>query len=185
MTDQEIISHIREGQRTKAFTRLYRYFPKIKSLIKQYGGNADDAQDVFQETLIVFCRKCSDPQFVLTSSIDTYLYSVARFVWSDELKKRKKMPPSELSASLSEETNEPAENEGKFKLAEAAFEKLGDKCKELLQLFYIAKLNMVQIAEKLGYSTEQSARNQKYKCLEHSREVYRQLLANQDGRAAL
>lgn len=185
MTDQEVIQHLRDGQRTKAFQRLYRYFPKVKGMIKQYGGSSVDAEDVFQEALIVLCRKSTDPNFTLTASLDTYLYSVCRFTWSDELKKRKRIPPVELSKPIADVESDYAEHESRYKLAESAFNQLGDKCKEILQLFYITKMNMTDIAEKLGYGSEQSARNQKYKCLETSRGIYHQMLTQQEGRAVL
>ncbi len=181
MTDKEIIQHLRDGSRTKAFQRLYRYYPKVKGMIKQYGGNSSDAQDVFQEALIVLCRKCNQPDFVLTASLDTYLYSVCRFVWSDELKKRKRIPPAQLSQSLAAEYDEGSEKESIYKLAENALSQIGDKCKEILQLFYIHKLSMTEIAEKLGYGSEQSARNQKYKCLENAKDIYQQLIVKREG----
>ncbi|MFN0030698.1 MAG: RNA polymerase sigma factor [Flavobacteriales bacterium] len=179
MTDAEIIDCLRSGNRTKGFQRLYRYFPKVKNMVKQYGGSSADAEDVFQEALIILSRKCANPDFTLTASLDTYLYSVCRFTWCDELRKRKRIPPSELSINLSDAENDWTENEHNFKLAEKALAGLGEKCREILQLFYIAKMNMADIAAKYGYSSEQSARNQKYKCLETSRSIYRQLLTEQ------
>jgi len=48
-------------------------------------------------------------------------------------------------------------------------EKLGGKCKELLYHFYYLNRDWKTITEELGYISEASARNQKYKCLEKIR----------------
>ena len=48
-------------------------------------------------------------------------------------------------------------------------DKLGSKCKELLYHFYYLNRDWKTITEELGYISEASARNQKYKCLEKIR----------------
>lgn len=47
------------------------------------------------------------------------------------------------------------------------FEKLGEKCKQVLTLFYFEELPMKEICEKLEFSSEQVLRNKKYKCLQN------------------
>jgi DNA-directed RNA polymerase specialized sigma subunit len=46
------------------------------------------------------------------------------------------------------------------------FETLGEKCKQVLTLFYFEELSMRDICEKLAFSSEQVLRNKKYKCLQ-------------------
>jgi DNA-directed RNA polymerase specialized sigma subunit len=67
------------------------------------------------------------------------------------------------------------QEEEKFKKAETALQKLGDKCKKLLQLFYAQKKSFKEIADELDFTNEKIAKNQKYRCMEKARENYLQL----------
>lgn len=61
--------------------------------------------------------------------------------------------------------------------AEKAISSLGKKCTKLLQLFYFESLKMDEIAQKLGFASAKSARNQKYKCLAKSKSNLNKQLA--------
>jgi DNA-directed RNA polymerase specialized sigma24 family protein len=54
-------------------------------------------------------------------------------------------------------------------LAEKVLQELKDRCRELLLLFYQDKLPLRDIALRMGYTSENSTKNQKYKCLEAAR----------------
>lgn len=169
MTDEKIIALIQEGRHDRAFLKLYKGYPQVEKLICSKGGQKEDAQDVFQEALIILCRKIKNGEFVLKAQLSTYLYSVCSFIWSDELKKRKKWQATEHGELKSDENDEAIQREQKFTLAEKALEKLGEKCRDILSLFYFKSFSMQKIAEKLGYKTTSSVKTQKYKCLERAK----------------
>src|SRR5690606_11215165 len=83
MGDQHILELFKNGQRERAFRKLYSLYPKIEALITSKGGSRQDASDVFQEALIILNRNLEKSDFKLTSSFYTYLYAVSRFVWKD------------------------------------------------------------------------------------------------------
>lgn len=173
MDDQQIIELLRTRQDHKGFKQLYRYFPQVQKLILSKGGSKEDARDIFQEALIVFYRKVSSGDFTLSSSIGTYLYSVCRFMWKDELKKRNKHHDVSLEdESFAAENNleELMIRESKFRQAEHIVSTLGKRCIELLQKFYFEKLSMKIIAKKMDFTSEKIAKNQKYKCIERAKE---------------
>jgi RNA polymerase sigma factor (sigma-70 family) len=179
MDDHRILELIRSGRNDKALARLYNHLPAIRRMICYYGGNRQQAEDIFQESLIVLCRKAqADPAFSLSSGIYPYLYSVCRFLWGDQLKKDGKFQTTELSADLAEALPMALETslaeEARFRHAEKIIEELGDRCRELLLLFYQGRISLRDIAAKMGYSSEQTAKNQKYKCLEGARAKYQQ-----------
>ena len=179
MNDQEILQLIRKKEHHTAVGKLYEHFPKIRSLIRMKGGNADDASDVFQESLIIFCKKTSDPSFKLTSGIGTYLYSVCWHLWKDALQKRhRNIPTSDMTETLpsaSEEVQHHLEKEEKFGYLDKVLMEIGEKCREIFQLYYFKKQSMQQIAAQLGFGSEQTAKNQKYKCLEKAKELAKQI----------
>lgn len=175
MTDLQILELIRSGRNDKALAVLYQHLPAIRRMIRHYGGGREDAEDIFQEALIIFCRKAKEPAFTLSSGVFPWLYSVCRFLWKDELRKRNRVlttgdEPEDVPSSG---VTDAIADEYRYRLAEQIITTLADRCKELLLLFYQAEMKLKDIAAKMGYGSEQSAKNQKYKCLEHAREQYR------------
>ena len=168
MEDQKIIDLIKSQKHNKVFTTLYKYFPVVKKMILANGGRSEDAEDIYQEALIVFYKKAGSADFKLTSSINTYLYSISRFMWKDQLKKQQKHSFVEIEKEQVNETEfiTEIEAENQFKLAEKVISELGGRCKELLILFYFHSKKLKDIATKMGYNSENTAKNQKYKCLE-------------------
>jgi RNA polymerase sigma factor (sigma-70 family) len=173
MYDYKIIELLRSEKPDKALAILYKHFPMTRKIVVSSGGNAQDAEDVFQEALLIVCRKVKDPGFKLTAQLSTYLYSVSRFLWKDELKKRKPLESVDIETGFNANEEKDMENlveqESRAKLAEKILDEMGERCRELLLLFYRSGLKLKDIASKMGYSSENAAKNQKYKCLEGAR----------------
>ena len=169
MNDRELIEHLKHNRNDKALVMLYKNLPVIKKMIVANGGNSEDAEDIFQEALVVVCMNVKKPDFRLTSKLSTYLYSICRFMWKDELKKRNKIIFSytdTIKDTIDENALTAIQWEEQLKVAETVVKSLGDRCKELLELFYSGKMKLKEIAQKMGYSSENTAKNQKYKCIE-------------------
>ncbi len=177
MTDQQIIQLIQQNKHSSAFKRLYRYFTPVQKLVQSRGGSHDDAKDVFQDALVILCKKVTDANFTLTASLDTYLYSVSRYLWNDELKRRGRTNEIQLSEKHDVPENEITEwvnDENKIKQAENVLEKLGKRCLQILSMFYTENKNMKSIAKKMEFTSENAAKNQKYKCLERAKTMLKE-----------
>ena len=181
MSDQTTIAFVRADKTDKTLDSLYNFFPAVRKMILRNGGTRQDAEDLFQEALIVFCRRIKDPDFLLTSKPSTYLFSVCRFLWKDELKKRRHIEGGEpeafagLADTGKSAFDETMEKEKGARLAEKALEQLGERCRELLVLFYDRRLRLKEIARMMGYTSENTAKNQKYKCLEGAKNKLKEL----------
>ncbi|MBL4703987.1 MAG: sigma-70 family RNA polymerase sigma factor [Flavobacteriales bacterium] len=171
MTDQQIIELIKSRKEGKALTKLYRYQPQIVAMIKSRGGSKDDALDVFQEALIILCKKIWETNFELHSKLDTYLYSVSYYIWKNKAEKDSKwvMVEGEANPIEIDGMDEVLEKEAKINRVEKVLQELGEPCLKLLQLFYYKGLSMQELASKLGYKTVNVAKTQKYKCIERAR----------------
>ena len=171
MTDQQIIELIESRKEGKALTKLYRYQPQVVAMIKSRGGSKDDALDVFQEALIIFCKKVWEGNFELTSKLDTYLYSVSYYIWKNKFEKDAKWLTVEGEANPVhiDDMDEVLEKEAKISRVEAVLENLGEPCFKLLQYFYYKGLSMKELAAKFGYKSINVAKTQKYKCIERAR----------------
>lgn len=172
MSDQDILVLFKNGQRDKAFKKLYRLYPRIEKLILSKGGSKADASDVFQEALIILNRNLQTSNFKLTSSFYTYLYSVSRFVWSDLQRSLTKQHLQELNAQEVQVFQDVIE-EKKYQLAEHAFLEIGKRCQHLLQLFYHKAMSFKEIANVMQFKSAKIAKNQKYKCLQKAKDIYK------------
>lgn len=177
MTDQQIIDQIRTGHSDKALSTLYDHFSMIRKMVRSAGGTAADAEDIFQEALILLVRNIRQRNFSLTSKLSTYLYGMCRLLWKGELRRRHRPVPPELTQDpdSAEELSFDTEQEHQARLAEKVLHELGERCRELLLLFYHGGLKLRDIAARMGYSAESTAKNQKYKCLEAAKLRLKQL----------
>lgn len=181
MQDQKLLQLLTSDKREKAFVKIYRYFPKVARFICKHGGTKEEAQDVFQEALLIFYRKATTPDFILTAKIETYVFSICKYLWKDQLRKKNTQTNLFEQAFLKDETISTevyVQEEEKYQLAEKALKSIGEKCLKLLSLFYIDQKKMQEIATMLGFTSASSAKTQKYKCLERAKNELRTLNAN-------
>lgn len=177
MEDQEIVKLLRSGKHNQALKALYSSYPSIERLIISNGGTTSQSKDIFQDALVVFFEKVQNRNFELTSKISTYLYGVSRLLWKTELRKQNKGIILDDSTMIHIEdttltdVHEHIEKEQKFEFLDEVLKQLGDKCKQILELFYYQKLSMKDIAIQLKYSDARSAKNQKFKCLERAKKM--------------
>ncbi len=130
------------------------YYP-IQSMILKMGGTKDNAQDIFQEALIVLLLKLRNSTFILTSSICTYLYSVARNLW---LKKIGKLPAStslddyllELPQEESLSERELLRKDKNQEILMRYVNELEKPKRTLIEWRYFEKLPYKEICDKLG-----------------------------------
>ncbi len=179
MNDQNIIALIRTGDSNEALNALYRHFPSVRKMVLANGGSVNDAEDVFQDALIILIRKVRATDFKLTAQLSTYLFSVCKYVWKDELKKQNRLIVDDLTSDVGNieqpEMAEAIAHENKAKLAEQVLSELKERCRELLLLFYHSGMSLRDIAAKMRYNSENTAKNQKYKCLEWAKIRLREL----------
>lgn len=175
MNSQNLIKQIRNGEQ-RGFKKLYKYYPVIKKWLLANGCAKSDVQDIFQQALLVFCEKCQDSDFTLTASIDTYLFSVSKFVFYAKCREtqknspKRRVPTELIDIAASNDVNELQQKEERLSAATKAFQKLGEKCRTILTLFYLKRESMKEIAQRVGLRNEKVAKNQKYKCLKKAKE---------------
>lgn len=175
MTDASIIQLLRSSDFSGAMKGVYRYFPAIRQYIFRHRGNVEDAEDIFQDALLILQQKLTDTRFELSSSLQAYLMGIVRNCWHQELRRRQQLPPgTEIDVPMEIAINE----EMAMQQAQSAFHLLGEKCRELLILFYYRQKSYREIAQLLSFSDERVAKNQKYRCLEKAKSHFVELQKN-------
>jgi RNA polymerase sigma factor (sigma-70 family) len=152
----------------KLFKKAYKYFPKVKSYIKANSGSRQDAEDVFQKALLLLHEKHVSGDFELSSSPETFLFGAAKNYWMNELRKRKNRAKASLHDVNPIDTDK-EEKELKIDFALKAIQGLGEKCRQILEMFYLHKKSMTDIMEFLNMKSQNAAKTQKYKCLTQAR----------------
>jgi RNA polymerase sigma factor (sigma-70 family) len=171
-TDSGLIQVLRsDANPDEAIRHLYRtQYNLTAAYIKKNSGTEEDAEDIFQEVVMVFIEILKKDKFRGESSVSTFLYALTRNIWLNELKKRGK---SKLRDEIFEKGKDAIDmdvshfivnREVKAELMQLV-DKLGETCKKILLAFYFENSTMKEILTRLDYENEQVVRNKKYKCL--------------------
>ncbi|MCX7729032.1 MAG: sigma-70 family RNA polymerase sigma factor [Bacteroidia bacterium] len=159
---------------------LYKqYFRMIRHYVITNHGDEYSAKDIYHETLLVLINAVQKETFVLTSSLSTLIFSIARRLWLKHLNKNKNtilFDDFQNNEPVKEDENhyieEHEQKEQNIQKIQTALQSLGKPCYELLKEFYYHQLSMEQIANKLGYHNSDVAKNQKYKCLQRLKKYF-------------
>jgi RNA polymerase sigma factor (sigma-70 family) len=125
----------------------------------------------FKRVFLFFIAMFSAADFQLTSALNTYLFSICKYLWKDELKKKNRIVSYEVKDAPVEDLEDYKDTEHKSAWLDKAIQSLGAKCVEILQLFYYQKLSMEQIATRLDYKNTDTVKTQKYKCIERAKQM--------------
>jgi len=165
MLDKEIINGFIVHDRRITNYIYDQYLPVIKKLVLANQGTEDEAQDIFQDALLIIYRKIKFYGLKLKCKFSTYLYSICKNLWLQELEKRDKGNLGYYDHSdLNEEIGFNDELEKKKSgLYLRHFQKLGEECRRLLHLFF-DRIPFIEIMRIMGYPSRQYAIDKKYRC---------------------
>ena len=197
LNDQEIILKIKED--ADALGIVYK---KCKSSALQFlrkinyqSNERIDIEDIFHDSIIIFHEKIRSSDFVLTSSLQTYLNSVCRFQLLKKIEKNNAVEFNDNNENDDENDDSMRFNplitdsleefedssEQQYNAIEKALEKMkaaGGHCYELLTLFWYHKKNMNELAEIFGYTNAANTKNQKAKCQKRLEKITFDLMNN-------
>ena len=147
----------------------------VQRYVRQNQGTTDEANDVFQDTLLVLMANIGEPDFQLTASLKTYVFSISKHLWLKHLKQKQKF--------VSVPADELADNPEVAPAGLSVFEVLGAvlasvtaRCLALLTALFLQKKSIDTLVNEAGYTNRHTAQNQKYKCLEQARRHGRDLM---------
>ncbi|MBL7699376.1 MAG: RNA polymerase sigma factor [Chitinophagaceae bacterium] len=178
-SDEELIMLVRNGKTIDEPVKyIYeQHFYSLSSYIEQNQGTREDAEDIFQEVILTFISLIQQNKFRGESSVKTFLFSINRNTWLNELKKRGRKLKREEKFSSSMSVAEPEiekyiSNRESRKLIFDTIENLGELCRKILLAFYYENLSITEILTHLDYQNEQVVRNKKAKCMKSLEEKF-------------
>lgn len=167
-TDRKLLNAVRDGDDNRALSVLYKtLYPRTKHYIRQNGGTETDAEDIFQNAVIIFYKYVKQGKFKEEYEIRGFIYTVCKNLWIKEVRKRGKLlqiPQADLEVPSEEETEEALMTEEREELVRGIFHKMSERCRQIFYYAFYLGLNTSEIARKTGMANEDTVKSRKYKC---------------------
>ena len=168
-SDDAILRGLKE-KKSDSIRFLYReYFPLAKSIVEKNSGSHEDAEDVFQDGIIVLYQKILSGPLTLNCSLKTFFFSICRNIWMQRLDRKWRLLYSDdlVSETVGDYDAIPIEiNEEKLertRLYQIHFLSLPADCQKILKMF-LSKSSLKEIAECMGFKDVTYAKTRKYLC---------------------
>jgi len=170
-TDFKIIESIRQGRNDNTLAYLYgKPLQKIRKYILTNNGTRDDANDIFQDAVVILFNQVKKNKYNEEHEVDAFLYSVARNLWIDKMRREKRMvkevQPNIDRSDFNDQLNDLIVKEKSAALRKA-FERLDEKCRKILLYVIYEKRTMKEISERMGYNNENVAKTNHYRCKQY------------------
>lgn len=153
-----------------SFEILYKfYYPSIEAYITQNAGSKEDAADIFQETIVVLLHKLRQGNFILTSSLKTYLFAIAKNQWLKRLRDNKSIYVDNFEIyqqATAADLFELKPEQTKEEKVTTWLTKITVNCQRILKAIFFYKEPMSSLMQKMGWKNKHTAANQQYKCLQ-------------------
>ncbi len=177
MSDAELLHLVRSGDQSGVSFVYEKYRREFVSWIRKFGRcDAETACEYYQGTIVIFYENVMNGRLTeLQSSLKTYLFGIGKNLVMQEYRKnmRSERVKAEyiLQSHLLPTPDEAQAEVEDLSLIARCFERIGDPCRRLLEFFYFHQKNMEEISSELGYKNPETAKNQKYKCMERLRKL--------------
>lgn len=171
--DQKILNAIRSGYNDEALELLYnRTLRKVRRYITQNSGDTEEANDIFQDALVIFFHKVKKDMFDPEQSIDGYIYTIARNLWITKTRREQRMKRYREYIEKTEEDVMPDHmthimNREKSSTMNKVFLQLDENCQKLLKLAVFDRLSMKEISLRMGHKNEHVSKAQHYRCKQY------------------
>lgn len=169
ISDADLLRQLK-NEENAAFARLYENcFTSVAKYVRRNSGNEQDAEDIFQEAVIILLNKLKQPDFFLTASIKTYLLSISKNLWLKKLRDSRPLMVADehyLENLPTGDTETTYQNENKLL---DWLRKITGNCQRILKAIFYFNEPMDSLMTKMGWKNKHTATNQKYKCIEQIR----------------
>lgn len=178
MTDEQRISQLKKRDRNALKDVYLEYKTEFFRFARRYTKDDIVLEDIFQDAVIaVYENALAGKLDDLKSSLKTYLFSTGKFMLFKKFRDTKEMATDEDYIFDQRETavmEDVFEDQGPNKYQRqlvANFKKLGEKCREILELFYLQGMKLDEITKKQGYDNKDVAKSQKSRCLKSLKQL--------------
>lgn len=177
MTDTELINLIKNDD-PQGMSTVYETFRSefVHWIMRLQRCGNEDAREFYQASIIILYDNAKAGKLdALRSSLKTYLFGIGKnLVWQRyRTNHREQVIGAEfyIKNYLYEDVDNQAAEEINLEIISHSYNQLGEPCHELLGYYYFGRKAMEEIAALMGYKNPETAKNQKYKCMERLRKM--------------
>jgi len=172
-TDIELLNGIRNSDSLIEKAFYEQNYSMIRSLVKKVDSSRTiEVNDIYQEVMVVVFTKIKNNELVeLTAKLSTYVYRTAYNLLLYRLRSNGRMKTSALADNdFPEEINDDLHTRDKLEiLALQMVKKLIYPCSEIIEDWYLNKLDYEQLAIKYKYKNANTAKKKKGDCIANAR----------------
>ena len=156
-----------------------------------FGSTAKaDIEDIFQESLMVLMKKVKTGGVTVSrdGALFSYLVQIGKLTACNAIRKKRPLTPEEvitISRNLHKEekdfemtVTEKQQTQNEF--IDRAFDSLPDTCKTIFKKFYWERKPFDEIANIIGFGSEDSVKTKKSKCMKKFVDFAKKLLADDE-----
>jgi len=172
-SDKQIIEGIKARDSLVLRFLYSEYWVKVINYVTHNSGSVNEAEDVFQETILKAYTEIKKQDFVLSGSFNGYFMSICKNNWIYAVKMKNKRIFIDFFTEEYEETNLLHEYniDQLHKLMWSKYDQLKVDCQEVLDMYYLQEKGMNEIAYRMEFRNNQIAMNKKSRCLKYLREL--------------
>ncbi|MFQ8433512.1 RNA polymerase sigma factor [Amaricoccus sp. W119] len=153
-SDAELLARYAAGEQSAARALTFRHAPRVLALARRMLGDAAEAEDVAQETLLRMWKVA--PDWREEARLSTWLYRVASNLCVDRLRRRREhgldgVPEVADGAASAQDGLEARDRAGALR---AALGRLPDRQRLAIVLRHMEERSNIEIAEILGLSVD-------------------------------
>ena len=145
------------------------------SFAKRYTDDLDLIHDSYQDAFIALYENVVQEKVLeLKSSLRTYVFSIGKYTLFAKLKKKGKDVSMEDLGDIPTFPITPENDSDQVHEVRKALGELGNKCREILILFYYKRYTIDAIVQAMEYKNDNTAKAHKSRCLKKLKELVHQ-----------
>ena len=166
-TDNQILDAIQNGDDSALGILYERNLRMITKYVLNNQGTEFEAQEILQDTLVIFWEKVRNKSYQQKSKISTFLFAIAKNRWLQELSRRKRHTDLDAMGTQRDDAHNAEEAYQEKEMAEIVRQcmaRLSDLCRKILTYYYYDQKSMTEISRLTGLANDNVAKAKKYQC---------------------
>lgn len=173
--DRILLERLKENEQEAYLSLYHLYYPDLARYVLRNSGNKEDAEDVFQETLLILLHKIREKHFQLNAELKTFLYAINRNQWLKKLRSRHIPLPIDYAEHsdtiITEDIDIDVQQQQPESWIQRLFENITGHCVVLITRIFLKQHEPELLIKELGYKNNHTFQNQKYKCINQLRKA--------------
>lgn len=175
MDAQQLVTLLKSGDTAPLKFLFEEYGGYCQRLLRQQTGcSAEEASDVLTDALLVFRRNAIEEKVLVVNHPKTYLYTICYYLYRARVRQQGQRAKHYEEIARISDIRQDAHEELETEVAQqvvrqqalTAFQRLGERCRQLLHDFYVDGKSLQEIAQQRQAESTNAVKNARYRCFE-------------------